>query len=109
MSKQLKAAPKRNLRNIEGFVSRKEAGMDKTSSHVSQGIKSDGKPMGEVRVEIGNTINLGNYSSVRVSVGISVPCSADDLEKAYRHALTWTKGKMEEQVCEIRKANPGVA
>lgn len=43
----------------------------------------DGPNMAKVKVSYGRTVNLGNYNSVRVDVGVELPCMVDEVEKAY--------------------------
>lgn len=50
-----------------------------------------------VRVDIGLTRNLGNYESIKVSVGISIPCAAtaEDIDATYHEAKGWCDARIE--------------
>ena len=41
------------------------------------------------------TINLGNYESCKIEVGLTVPCDKDGLEEAYTFAEDFCGGKIE--------------
>jgi hypothetical protein len=59
----------------------------KESSESSLGQESNAF----VEVELGFTLNLGNYQSARVSVRARVPvASSDKMDEAYRAAEDWT-------------------
>jgi hypothetical protein len=58
----------------------------------------------EVLYEAGGTINMGNYESARVTVGIRVPCYREEIESAYVIAKDWVEKKLEAEVSEIRRA-----
>lgn len=49
-----------------------------------------------LRVEGGQTFNLGDYNSAKVGVSIEVPTTFKALEKAYEFASNWVSGKIEE-------------
>lgn len=45
---------------------------------------------------VGRTINLGNFESVKVNVGLHVPCSKAGIEAAYDWATDWVGDKLSE-------------
>jgi hypothetical protein len=57
-----------------------------------------------INVSSGITLNLGNYESLRVDVGITLPCkpTKKDVEDTYAKALQFVEEKLAEQVAEIR-------
>jgi hypothetical protein len=57
-----------------------------------------------ITVSSGITLNLGNYESLRVDVGISLPCkpTKKDVEETYTKALQFVEEKLAEQVAEIK-------
>ena len=57
-----------------------------------------------VGVEASNTVNLGNYNSMRVGVSVHIPCEFNDLEKTYTLAQNWVNAKMEELQEQINEA-----
>lgn len=58
----------------------------------------------EVFYEAGATINLGNYESARVTVGIRVPCYREEIPTAFEAAKDWVEKKLEVEVNDIRRA-----
>lgn len=61
----------------------------------------DGPPA-EVNIQFGLTINLGNYESARVDVGIRYPCDREKIAEAYKSAKEWCEKQIMEEVREIR-------
>lgn len=57
-----------------------------------------------VKVALGSTINLGNYSSARADVAISIPCLHGEIEGIYDFAKGWCEEKMAEITSEIAEA-----
>ena len=51
---------------------------------------------------IGMTLNLGNYESVRVNVGITLPTYIEQQEAAYASAKKFVDTKLNEEVDKIR-------
>jgi len=61
-----------------------------------------------VSVERGVTLNLGDYESMRFSVGLTMPCRAEvqAIQRAYDVALAWVDARVNEEVekaSEIRE------
>jgi hypothetical protein len=67
-------------------------------------VESAGEPLCEVGIVAGQTINLGNYNSARISVSLKVPCTKVELEATYEEALGWVDQKMSELI-EQAKSN----
>jgi hypothetical protein len=56
-----------------------------------------------VRVEMGMTINLGNYESAKISVCLSVPCYKEEADAAFEYAKKWVEVKTLEEAAEAKK------
>ena len=69
--------------------------------------------LAKVQVSYSRTVNLGNYNSARVEVGVELPCHADEIQDAYDAAVEFVGPKYVEtinQVIQNRKAvNKGEA
>ena len=65
-----------------------------------------------VHAEIGLTINIGNFESVRVHVGVTVPCYKEEVEDCYQWAKDFAESKVKAEAADVRttaaaqKANP---
>jgi len=53
-------------------------------------------PAAEVEVSVGQTVNLGNYDSIRASVTVRLPCTATDeeVERIYERGSIWAQKKL---------------
>lgn len=60
-------------------------------------------PPARVTLELGVTINLGNFESCRLSVGVEVPCYREELDDAYAYWLDYAKGKIVEEQNAIKQ------
>lgn len=56
----------------------------------------------EVSFDAGQTINLGDFNSLRVQVGIRVPCDKATLEETYEWATDWVSEKIKKIVTEAK-------
>jgi hypothetical protein len=57
-------------------------------------VMSDSK----VKYSLGMTINLGNYDSARVDVGVEIPADSENLDEAYVKASEYCNEKILEEV-----------
>jgi len=60
-----------------------------------------------VSVELGVTLNLGNFESCRITVGLKAPCYVEQVDDAYKTALAWVSECLAEQASEIRNKRGG--
>lgn len=53
-------------------------------------------PMASLHISMGITRNLGNYESVKVSIGITLPClpTQEDIEDSYTEGKSWVDDKI---------------
>lgn len=58
---------------------------------------------GQVRCELGLTINLGNFESAKLSVGLVVPCYKEESDAAFNFAKKWVAERVAKEVQEIRE------
>jgi hypothetical protein len=56
-----------------------------------------------VAVEMGMTINLGNFESVRISVSLTVPCYSEEKDAAFDYAKKWVEKRTLAEANEARK------
>lgn len=54
----------------------------------------------EVKFDIGRTINLGNYESVRVGVSIKLPCYPQEVDAVFKYSRSWATTKLGEVISE---------
>lgn len=57
----------------------------------------------KVKVTMGHTKNLGNFESLRIEVGIEVPCDNEKevIEATYESAFKWVDDKVAEKITEF--------
>ena len=56
----------------------------------------------EVEAKMGLTINLGNYESLRVDVGVKMPCYKEEIEKAKVLAFQLVEKELCAKVREVK-------
>jgi len=56
-----------------------------------------------VKVEMGMTINLGNYESCRISVALTTPCYREEQDAAYVWVKDWVEERTLKEAQEARK------
>ena len=56
-----------------------------------------------VEVTLGMTVNLGNFESARLDVGVRMPCTPENVEATFAKAKAWCEEKVGTEVRQIRK------
>ena len=51
-----------------------------------------------VRVSAGQTVNLGNYESLRVDVSVTVPCYQEMVEETRESAAEWVATSLQNEI-----------
>lgn len=59
-----------------------------------------------INVSSGITLNLGNYESLRIDVGITLPCkpTKKDVEDTYARCIEWVEEKLAQQTAEVKNS-----
>jgi hypothetical protein len=83
------------------FVYKKETQRETSSEEVVAIVQFEG-PIAKVRRGYGLTLNLSNYESARVDVGIEVPCYLVDVDVADEWARKWVERRMVQEVENVR-------
>lgn len=92
---------------IQAFTSRqfvrsgKDVGLAKETDETIEVRQFVTEPA-RVSVEMGMTVNLGNYESARVTVMLTVPCHLEEHEEAYSYAKAWVNKRTLEEAQEAR-------
>lgn len=68
-------------------------------------------PTCNVGVNAAQTINLGNYSNVKLGVSINIPCAHTEIDEVFEFAKAWVDNKMvaltQEATAAVNKAKVG--
>lgn len=56
----------------------------------------------KIKFGIGLTINLGNYSSAKVDVGLEIPANSEDLDTSYERAVEYCNEKLMSEVSSLQ-------
>lgn len=93
---------------IQLFVSRqfvkdgKDVGLSKSTDELIAVRRFETEPA-RVTVEMGMTINLGNYEAARISVSLSAPCYFEERDLAFEFSRAWVEKRTLEEAEEARK------
>lgn len=81
----------------QGTVTKEFKDGSTTDEHFPLKEVQSAEPMASVHVSVGITRNLGNYESVKINVGVTLPCrpDADEIEQTYTEAKGWVDSKIE--------------
>lgn len=55
-----------------------------------------------VGIDLGLTINTGNFESARISVSVSVPCYREEIDGAYEWAKNFVEERIKAEVADIQ-------
>lgn len=54
-----------------------------------------------VSVRVGATKNMGNYESLRLEVGVTIPCYTEEITEVEKQATEWVDDKMDKKLSEL--------
>lgn len=77
------------------------SGAEKIESSEEPSLLFD-KPFCDVTVMGGQTVNVGNYNSVRFSVAVRMPCTKKDLDSTYEFCKNYVDDKMQKLQDEVK-------
>lgn len=69
---------------------------------VHKGVMVAADQMCQVHVGGSHTVNLGNYESAKISIGITMPCTKADINDTYEFATNWVSEKMTDAVKDVK-------
>lgn len=69
---------------------------DERTEDIMADIPAD--KLAKVKYGIGMTLNIGNYQSAKVDIGVELPCHVDDLQAKYEEAVDFSNEKLVEEV-----------
>lgn len=96
----------KHVRAVESFVRRMEAGKESVEESTDTlSVHEFVTDPATVFVEYGLTLNLGNYESARVSIGVRVPCYTEEIPEAEEWAKKWVEERLSAEVAAIRKSS----
>lgn len=55
-----------------------------------------------VSIELGLTLNLGNYETAKISVGLQHPCAPSAIDSEFEKAKAWVEERVRKEALEIR-------
>jgi hypothetical protein len=85
------------------FVFKKETQREQFSEEILGYVKfQKGDPISKVNRGYGLTLNLGNFESARLDVGIEVPCLFPDVDAADEWARQWVEERVVKEVENVR-------
>lgn len=61
----------------------------------------------QLHVSGSSTVNLGNYNSAKITVGITMPCTKDTLAESYDFATAWVESKISEATQAVKETGNG--
>ena len=101
-----KKSHKMKLAATQGYVTRqfkfqKTEGVPQNDEEVIAIHRFATEPA-RVEVNLGLTLNLGNYESAKLTVGVTVPCYKEETEGAFVWAREWIEKKIQTEVDSIR-------
>jgi hypothetical protein len=89
-----------------GGFQREEEGIDE----IAVGKFPEGVPITYAEYSNGNTLNMGDFESIRVDVGVKLPCYLEELPDAYLTAVQFVEEKLAievRQIIALRNDNVG--
>ncbi len=83
-----------------GIVEREEGG---ESEKIEVQSVAGNIPLATVESASQMTLNLGNFESVQIRVGVTLPCYLEEVDDAYLTAQKFVEQRLNKEVTEIRE------
>ncbi len=78
-----------------------EPGEEKVEDHIHQ-VGTFKTTPARVTISKGLTLNLGNYESARVTVGVEIPCYVEEVEAVAEAINVLVEKRLQDEVLDIR-------
>jgi hypothetical protein len=98
----LVSAPITSHKSVVKKLMKSEVSNDVETSTIHKGVVNQQDKMMKLSLEGSHTLNLGNYESAKISIGLVVPCSMETLEESYTWGTDWIGQKLEEAAKEAK-------
>ena len=79
-----------------------EGATDTYTVELHKGVTIPKEELYQLTVDGGQTLNLGNYESVRIGVRLQMPTTKGDLEASYEWATDWIGAKIQQCVKDAK-------
>lgn len=102
-SQHLKSTP------VKGHTSVQVKGLPEKSQEetLHKGLVIPLDKLHHLHVSGSSTVNLGNYNSAKITVGITMPCTLETLAESYDFATSWVEGKIGEATQAVKETGDG--
>lgn len=77
--------------------------MTSTEGEVDTGEYLPTDQIVQVHIEMGNTVNTGNYASSKFTVGITMPSSMNSVDNTYEYCQNWVNDRLEALNTELQE------
>ena len=74
----------------------------RTEQHLEVSMFPEGVEPAYIKVGYGMTVNLGNYESARCDVGVTLPCTVEEIPDAFKEAWKIAKKEIKAQTKGIK-------
>lgn len=90
--------PVKQAGKVKITISKKQNSLvvPETEQHIELPAQKVVQPIAIVKVTGSKTLNLGNYNSAKVEVGIEWPCHVGEVEDAFDFCYKWVDEKIEQ-------------
>lgn len=62
----------------------------------------------KVGLNMGITLNLGNFESARIDVSLHQPCYAEEKDAAFTNARQWVEDRLRVEIGDVQKNKPNL-
>ena len=78
-------------------------GTEETVKEESVGVSDFNTEPAKVNFSVGMTLNLGNYESARIDVGVVMPCNPSELDHTFEQAKEWATTRLVKEAKTIKE------
>lgn len=87
----------------QAFLTVQKSGFGEQTTEKTLKVEKFVTEPASVGLDLGMTLNLGNYESARVSIALRVPCYKEEVNETFEATKKWLEERMIKFVAEVRK------
>jgi hypothetical protein len=76
---------------------------DDDAENVSVPVMDERAAIAKVTYSAGATLNMGNYESAKIAVGIELPCYVAEIDEAYKTAIKLVESTLQPEINDVRE------
>jgi len=80
------------------YMGKPNGEVEQSEEKIHDGVIIPAHRLCQIHASGQHTVNLGNYESAKIMVGLTMPADKDDIDNAYDFAISWVSTRIEKEI-----------